>query len=314
MMGMARRSAPRLESTKSTSGSTEPRPMLVAGCQLLGERVGQGEPAYLVRRRNGREVRLSRLHYLIAACADGRRTPDELAAEVSTRYELPASADDVLRIIERRLRPAGIVQLRPGSSRQESIRGALALMTGAVVVLVAIAGLVGAALIAWPGGSDGGDSGARRAASARPKTTARPPAADGAARVPTRSARAAAAQSEPSAVAPPATPAAAPADTRPPISEGEARSLNDSAFALMRQGRYAEAIPDLRLAVAGLAGTGPADPYEAYANYNLGRSLLKVGRCAEARPPLERSNALQDRGEVTQALAEVDRCLARGGS
>ena len=211
--------------------------------------------------------------------------------------------------------PAGIVQLRPGSSRRESARGALALATGALVVLVAMAGLVGAALIAWPGGSDGGDSGARPAASARPKATAQPEAADGSARVPTRSAReAAAAQSEPSAVAPPAIPAAAPADTRPPISAGEARSLNDRAFALMRQGRYAEAIPDLRLAVAGLAGTGPADPYEAYANYNLGRSLLKLGRCAEARPPLKRSDALQDRGEVTQALTEVDRCLARGGS
>ena len=104
------------------------------------------------------------------------------------------------------------------------------------------------------------------------------------------------------------------AATPAPISAGEARSLNGSGFALMRAGRYAEAIPDLRLGVAGLAGTGPSDPYEAYANYNLGRSLLELGRCAEARPPLERSDVLQDRGELTAALAEVDRCLAGGGS
>ena len=276
--------------------------------------MGQGEPAYVVRRRNGREVRLSHLHYLIVACADGRRTPEELAAEVSTRYGLPASAGDVLRIIERRLMPAGIVQLRPGPSRQESARGALALATGAVVVVLAIAGLVGAALIAWPGGSDGG-SGARPVVSARPDAGARPEAADGSPRAPIRSARepAAAPQPEPTAAPPPEAPAAGPFDTPAPISAGEARSLNDSAFALMREGRYAEAIPDLRLAVAGLAGAGPTDPYEAYANYNLGRSLLEIGRCAEARPPLERSDVLQDRGEVAEALAEVDRCLAERG-
>jgi hypothetical protein len=300
MTGMARRSATApLASSGGASGSTEPLPCRAPGSQLLGERVGQGEPAYVVRRRNGREVRLSHLHYLIVACADGRRTPEELAAEVSTRYGLPATAGDVLRIIERRLMPAGIVQLRPGPSRRDSARGALALATGAVVVLLAIAGLVGVALIAWPGESDGGGGGARPAASARPK------AADGSARVPARSAGepAAAFQPEPNAAPPPA-----------PISTGEARSLNDSAFALMREGRYAEAIPDLRLAVAGLAGTGPAEPYEAYANYNLGRSLLELGRCAEARPPLERSDVLQDRGEVAEALAEVDRCLAEGGA
>jgi hypothetical protein len=286
-MGMRRSATARLASRGRASGSTEPVPCRVPGSQLLGERVVQGEPAYVVRRRNGREVRLSHLHYLIAACADGRRTPEELAAEVSARYGLPASAGDVLRIIERRLMPAGIVQLRPGPSRRDSTRGALALATGAVVVLLAIAGLAGVALIAWPGGSDG----------------------DGA-----RAQPAAAPQPEPTAVPPPEPPAAAPPGPPAPISTGEARSLNDSAFALIREGRYAEAIPDLRLAVAGLAGTGPSDPYEAYANYNLGRSLLEVGRCAEARPPLERSDVLQDRGEVAEALAEVDRCLAEGGA
>lgn len=304
MTGMARRSATApLASSGGASGSTEPLPCRVPGSQLLGERVGLGEPAYVVRRRNGREVRLSHLHYLIVACADGHRTPEELAAEVSTRYGLPASAGDVLRIIERRLMPAGLVQLRPGPSRRESARGALALATGVVVVLLAIAGLVGGVLIAWPGESDGG--GARPGASARPDAGAPPKAADGSVRVPARSAEepAAAFQPEPNAAPPPA-----------PISTGEARSLNDSAFALMREGRYAEAIPDLRLAVAGLAGTGPAEPYEAYANYNLGRSLLELGRCAEARPPLERSDVLQDRGEVAEALAEVDRCLAEGES
>jgi hypothetical protein len=266
----------------------------------------------VVRRRNGREVRLSHLHFLIVAAADGRRTPEELAAEVSARYGLPASASDILRIIERRLMPAGLVQLHPGPSRRDAARGALALVTGVVVVLLAIVGFVALALIAWPGGTDGGGAGARPAASARPDAGARPRAAEASARTPIRSARepAAAAQPQPAAAPPEAGSSDAPA----PISAGEARSLNDTAFALMRQGRYAEAIPDLQVAVAALAGTGPSDPYEAYANYNLGRSLLEVGRCGEARPPLERSDALQDRGEVTEALAAVDRCLATGGS
>jgi hypothetical protein len=296
MIGMARRSATaRLASTERAPGSVEPIPCRVPGSQLLGERPGQSETAYVVRRRNGREVRLSHLQYLIVACADGRRTPEELAAEVSARYGLPASAADVLRIIERRLVPAGIVQLHPGPSHRDSRRGALALATGAVVVLLAIAGLVGGALIAWPGGSESGGGGTPPAAAPRPAPAAAP-----------RAEPAAVPQHEPPAAGPPSAPG--------PISAGEARTLNDGAFALMRQGRYAEAVPDLRRAVAGLAGTGPSDPYEAYANYNLGRSLLEIGRCAEARRPLERSDALQDRGEVAAALAEVDRCLAQGGS
>jgi len=104
---------------------------------------------------------------------------------------------------------------------------------------------------------------------------------------------------------PPATPA-------PPgsVSVGEAHALNDQAFALMGEGRYAEALPLLQTAVAALGGAGPGDVYEAYASYNLGKTWLELGNCEEAVGPLRRSDQLQDRAELDQALAEAQACLA----
>jgi serine/threonine-protein kinase len=108
---------------------------------------------------------------------------------------------------------------------------------------------------------------------------------------------------------PPAATNPAPAPL-PTVPEG--KRLNDQAYELMRQGRWSEALPLLQRAVPALRGIGPSDPYEAYADYNLGRTLLELGRCREALLPLRRSDALQDRVELTRALTDAARCAGAG--
>ena len=55
-------------------------------------------------------------------------------------------------------------------------------------------------------------------------------------------------------------------------------------------------------------GRGSSDPYEGWANYNLGYTLLQLGRCDESLAPLERSDQLQDRGELDAAITAAEQC------
>ena len=105
---------------------------------------------------------------------------------------------------------------------------------------------------------------------------------------------------------PPPPPATTPPPSPPVAADGH--TLNDQGYALQQQGRYDEALPLLQQAVVKLRGVGPADPYEAYANYNLGYTLIQLGRCREALGPLRRSDQLQDRPELDQAIRQAEAC------
>jgi putative peptide zinc metalloprotease protein len=95
-------------------------PARADGVQLIGEMAGSGyrEPPSLVRRADGQTFRLTPLVYLLLSAVDGRRTVDELAGEVSADYGRRVSAGNVQTLIDRQLRPLGLL-LRPDGSQPE---------------------------------------------------------------------------------------------------------------------------------------------------------------------------------------------------
>jgi putative peptide zinc metalloprotease protein len=89
---------------------------LSAGAELLGQYEDSGfrEPRYLVRRGDGQIVQLSRLLYLVASCLDTRADVEETSRYVSERLGREVTADNVAYLIDRKLRPTGLVAT-PGS-------------------------------------------------------------------------------------------------------------------------------------------------------------------------------------------------------
>ena len=92
-------------------------PRLADGITLLGEYEGSGytTPHFLARRSTGGVVQLTELLYLVADACDGRRTNDQIAAQVSERYGKRLSADNVETLLDK-LRPLGVVTSPDGSS------------------------------------------------------------------------------------------------------------------------------------------------------------------------------------------------------
>ena len=84
---------------------------------MIGKYEGSGfkEPPYIVRRADGQVIQLAPLLYLIAELADGERTNEEIAAAVSEAIERGVSADNVRQLIEKRLRPLGVIAPADGS-------------------------------------------------------------------------------------------------------------------------------------------------------------------------------------------------------
>src|SRR3954464_14185277 len=91
---------------------------LADGIELLGEYHDPGfkEPPLLARRADGQVVQLPRLSYLIAEAADGRRDAEAIAAAVSERFGRGVSPDSVRFLVERKLRPLGVLALEDGST------------------------------------------------------------------------------------------------------------------------------------------------------------------------------------------------------
>lgn len=88
-----------------------PGPRLADGTELLGRYRGSGhaQAPHLIRRADGRMVEVSPLLEMVAAGLDGRRQVAEVAAEVSRELGRPFSADNVEYLVERKLRPLGVV-------------------------------------------------------------------------------------------------------------------------------------------------------------------------------------------------------------
>src|SRR3954452_17630398 len=93
-------------------------PPLPDGVELIGEYEDSGfkEPPLLARRADGQVVQLPRLSYLIAEAADGRRDTGAVAAAVSERFGRSVSPDSVQFLVDRKLRPLGVLALEDGST------------------------------------------------------------------------------------------------------------------------------------------------------------------------------------------------------
>ena len=90
---------------------TQIRPALVPGTELLGELNDSGyrRAPFLVRRADGQMLQVTRLAYLVAAGADGTRTPGALATLVSKQSERPIDAAGVRFLVDQKLKPLGVI-------------------------------------------------------------------------------------------------------------------------------------------------------------------------------------------------------------
>jgi putative peptide zinc metalloprotease protein len=96
------------------------RPALAEGIELIGEMEGSGfkEPPSLVRRADGQVIQLTPLLYAVAARSDGQHTLDEIAEEVGAEIGRGVSADNVHVLVDKKLRPLGVLAEADGSSPQ----------------------------------------------------------------------------------------------------------------------------------------------------------------------------------------------------
>jgi putative peptide zinc metalloprotease protein len=94
-----------------------PRPCRAVGLRLLGQYEGSGfrDDRYLVERADRQMVLLTKLLYLIVHHADGHTSTDLLADRVSQAYGQRLDPADLVRLIDDKLGPAGIVALWNGA-------------------------------------------------------------------------------------------------------------------------------------------------------------------------------------------------------
>jgi putative peptide zinc metalloprotease protein len=104
--------------TTATHAPTADRPKLAEGLDLIGEFEDSGfkEPQYIARRADGQVIQLTQLLYQLAAEADGERDLEEIAERVTEASGRGVSADNVGFLINKRLRPLGVLAARDGSS------------------------------------------------------------------------------------------------------------------------------------------------------------------------------------------------------
>ena len=87
------------------------------GVELLGEIPGSGyrRPPALARRRDGQVLTLTPLLHQVLQAVDGRRSVDEVAAEVTRTSGRLVRADDVRQLVDSTLRPIGLLRTADGS-------------------------------------------------------------------------------------------------------------------------------------------------------------------------------------------------------
>lgn len=96
---------------ETPSSARVDKPKLTDGIELLGEHKISAfkESAYLVRLPDGQMVQLTRPLYLITLALDGQRDVGEIAREVSKQLGESVSTNTVASLIERKLRPLGLL-------------------------------------------------------------------------------------------------------------------------------------------------------------------------------------------------------------
>lgn len=121
---------------------------MAEGTELLGEYQGSGcvEAPFIVRLASGRMVEISPLLHLVAAELAEERDLTDVAATVSLKLGRTISADSVSHLIDRKLRPLGIIRTTgvPPSPKPTAPALGLALHVGVIPnrVVGAIAGFL----------------------------------------------------------------------------------------------------------------------------------------------------------------------------
>src|SRR3954470_9052555 len=92
-------------------------PALVSGTQLLGVQPGSGyvTPPQLVRRADGQILHVTPLLYAVLEAVDGERSIDRIARLVSATADRELHPDDIEMLVEKKLRPLGLVLGRDGT-------------------------------------------------------------------------------------------------------------------------------------------------------------------------------------------------------
>lgn len=104
--------------TVTSEGSAPPQEVLqrADGVELIGEMAGSGYkvPPSLVRRADGQTIQLTPLLYAILREIDGARTPEMVAAAVSEATGRTVSEDNIRHLVDKQLRPLGLLVLPDG--------------------------------------------------------------------------------------------------------------------------------------------------------------------------------------------------------
>jgi putative peptide zinc metalloprotease protein len=127
-------------------------PQLAPGVELIGEYQGHGfkETPYLARRADGQVIQLSHLLYLVAAQVDGQRSFEEIAARVTEEFGRDVSADNIDLLLEKKLRPLGVVADEDGSVPEKLERASPLLELKFRVGLVSERAVRAITAVFWP--------------------------------------------------------------------------------------------------------------------------------------------------------------------
>ncbi len=93
-------------------------PKLAEGIELMGEYEDSGfkEPHYVAKRSDDQILQLSRMLHVVAEQANGERGYDEIAKLASEELGRDVSAENVRFLVEKKLRPLGVLAQPDGSS------------------------------------------------------------------------------------------------------------------------------------------------------------------------------------------------------